>query len=140
MGRAIRISPIARRGSEKTDLVLAVSLAYGWCASAPYRTAHIRVLFSVVSVVALWLFRERLLQMNRPRSSDVVAESIEQPGGFEAVQLRVAENYLTQFGKLAQTGNTMILPATLSDVGSMISMAMGIIKQQGASTGNANRT
>jgi hypothetical protein len=54
--------------------------------------------------------------------------------------LRVAENYLTQFGKLAQTGNTMILPATLSDVGSMISMAMGIIKQQGASTGNANRT
>src|SRR5687767_9016938 len=42
MGRAIRISPIARRGSEKTDLVLAVSLAYGWCASAPYRTAHIR--------------------------------------------------------------------------------------------------
>jgi membrane protein implicated in regulation of membrane protease activity len=30
------------------------------------------ILFSVVSVVALWLFRERLLQMTRPRSSDVV--------------------------------------------------------------------
>src|SRR5918994_279691 len=43
-----------------------------------------------------------------------VAESIEQPGGFEAVQLRVAENYLTQFGKLAQTGKNIILPATLS--------------------------
>ena len=69
-----------------------------------------------------------------------VAESIEQPGGFEAVQLRVAENYLTQFGKLAQTGNTMILPATLSDVGSMVSMAMSIIKQQSPATGNANRT
>ena len=69
-----------------------------------------------------------------------VAESIEQPGGFEAVQLRVAENYLTQFGKLAQTGNTMILPATLSDVGSMISMAMSIIKQQSPSASNANRT
>jgi regulator of protease activity HflC (stomatin/prohibitin superfamily) len=58
-----------------------------------------------------------------------VAEAIRQPGGFEAVQLRVAENYLTEFGKLAQTGNTMILPATLSDVGSMISLAMNVIKQ-----------
>jgi regulator of protease activity HflC (stomatin/prohibitin superfamily) len=38
-----------------------------------------------------------------------VPESIQQPGGFEAVQLRVADNYLTQFGKLAQQGNTMIL-------------------------------
>ncbi len=59
-----------------------------------------------------------------------VAESIQQPGGFEAVQLRVADNYLTQFGKLAQTGNTLILPATLSDVGSMISLAMNVIRRQ----------
>ena len=64
-----------------------------------------------------------------------VAEAIEQPGGFEAVQLRVAENYLTQFGKLAQEGNTLILPATLSDVGSMISLAMNVIKQQGNTPG-----
>jgi hypothetical protein len=47
------------------------------------------------------------------------------------VQLRVADSYLTQFGKLAQQGNTMILPATLSDVGSMISLAINVIKQQG---------
>jgi regulator of protease activity HflC (stomatin/prohibitin superfamily) len=66
-----------------------------------------------------------------------VAEAIQQPGGFEAVQLRVAENYLTEFGKLAQKGNTLILPATLSDVGSMIALAMNVIKQQGSSaTGN----
>ena len=64
-----------------------------------------------------------------------VAEAIQQPGGFEAVQLRVAENYLTEFGKLAQTGNTLILPATLSDVGSMISLAMNVIKQQGNGAG-----
>ena len=64
-----------------------------------------------------------------------VAEAIEQPGGFEAVQLRVAENYLTQFGKLAQQGNTLILPATLSDVGSMISLAMNVIKQQSNASG-----
>ena len=66
-----------------------------------------------------------------------VAEAIQQPGGFEAVQLRVAENYLTQFGKLAQEGNTLILPATLSDVGSMISLAMNVIKQQNNSSGAA---
>ncbi len=60
-----------------------------------------------------------------------MAEAIQQPGGFEAVQLRVAENYLVEFGKLAQKGNTLILPATLSDVGSMIALAMNVIKQQG---------
>jgi len=69
-----------------------------------------------------------------------VAEATQQPGGFEAVQLRVAENYLTEFGKLAQAGNTLILPATLSDVGSMISLAMNVIKQQGNGTPGANKT
>jgi regulator of protease activity HflC (stomatin/prohibitin superfamily) len=60
-----------------------------------------------------------------------VAAAIQQPGGFEAVQLRVAESYLSEFGNLAKTGNTMILPANLSDVGSMISLAMNVIKQSG---------
>jgi len=60
-----------------------------------------------------------------------VAEAIQQPGGFEAVQLRVAENYLEQFGKLAREGNTLILPATLSDVGSMIALATNVIRKQG---------
>ena len=59
-----------------------------------------------------------------------IAEAIQQPGGIEAVQLRVAENYLTQFGKLAQAGNTLVLPATLSDVGSMIALAMNAIRKQ----------
>ncbi|MGH9579386.1 MAG: SPFH domain-containing protein, partial [Terriglobales bacterium] len=58
-----------------------------------------------------------------------VAEAIENPGGFQAVQLRVAEQYISEFGQLAKTGNTLILPATLSDVGSMIAMAMNVIKQ-----------
>jgi regulator of protease activity HflC (stomatin/prohibitin superfamily) len=61
-----------------------------------------------------------------------VADAMQQPGGFEAVQLRVADNYLAQFGKLAQEGNTMILPAPLSDVGSMISLAMNVIRRQGS--------
>ena len=58
-----------------------------------------------------------------------VAAAIQEPGGYEAVQLRVAEQYITQFGNLAQQGNTLIVPATLSDVGSMIAMAMNVIRQ-----------
>jgi len=68
-----------------------------------------------------------------------VADAIQQPGGFEAVQLRVAENYLTEFGKLAQVGNTLILPATLSDVGSMISLAMNVIKRQANASNSAEK-
>jgi regulator of protease activity HflC (stomatin/prohibitin superfamily) len=59
-----------------------------------------------------------------------VAEAIQTGGGQEAVQLRVAEQYLTQFGELAKTGNTLILPANLSDVGSMIALATSIFSRQ----------
>jgi regulator of protease activity HflC (stomatin/prohibitin superfamily) len=58
-----------------------------------------------------------------------VAASIQRPGGFEAVQLRVAEQYITQFGALARSTNSMILPASVSDVGSMIATAMHVIRQ-----------
>ncbi len=58
-----------------------------------------------------------------------VAETIQVPGGQEAVQLRVAEQYITKFGELAKTSNTLILPATVSDVGSMIALAMSAIRQ-----------
>jgi regulator of protease activity HflC (stomatin/prohibitin superfamily) len=57
-----------------------------------------------------------------------VAEAINAEGGVEAVQLRVAEKYVEQFGHLARTTNTVVLPATLSDVGSMIALAMNVLK------------
>jgi regulator of protease activity HflC (stomatin/prohibitin superfamily) len=60
-----------------------------------------------------------------------VAETIQVPGGQEAVQLRVAEQYITKFGELAKTNNTLILPASVSDVGSMIALAMSAIRQTG---------
>ena len=47
---------------------------------------------------------------------------------MQAVQLRVAEQYLEQFGKLAKEGNTLIVPANLSDVSSMIATAMTFIR------------
>lgn len=59
-----------------------------------------------------------------------VAAALQEKGGFEAVQLRVAENLVEQYGKLAKSTNTMILPANFADMGSMISAAMGVIKQQ----------
>jgi regulator of protease activity HflC (stomatin/prohibitin superfamily) len=58
-----------------------------------------------------------------------VAEAIQTAGGHEAVRLRVAEQYVTQFGNLAQKSNTLVVPATLSDLGSMIAMAMSAIRQ-----------
>ncbi|HEY7725472.1 MAG TPA: stomatin-like protein [Anaeromyxobacteraceae bacterium] len=60
-----------------------------------------------------------------------VAVSIGAPGGHEAVQLRVAEQYVTQLGNLARHGNTLVLPANLSDVGSMIALAMNIFRGGG---------
>jgi len=57
-----------------------------------------------------------------------VAQAISSEGGVEAVQLRVAEKYVEQFGHLARTTNTVVLPATLSDVGSMIALAMNVLK------------
>jgi regulator of protease activity HflC (stomatin/prohibitin superfamily) len=62
-----------------------------------------------------------------------VAETIQVPGGQEAVQLRVAEQYIAKFGELAKTTNTLILPASVSDVGSMIALAMNAIRQTGTS-------
>ena len=58
-----------------------------------------------------------------------VADTIRVPGGQEAVQLRVAEQYIAQFGELAKTNNTLVLPASVSDVGSMIALAMSAIRQ-----------
>ena len=58
-----------------------------------------------------------------------VAASTQVAGGFEAVQLRVAEEYMVRFGELAKAGNTLVLPASVADVGSMIALAMNVIKQ-----------
>ena len=55
-----------------------------------------------------------------------VAEAIRSEGGRDAVQLRVAEQYVAQFGNLARTANSVIVPATVSDVAGMIATAMRV--------------
>jgi regulator of protease activity HflC (stomatin/prohibitin superfamily) len=59
-----------------------------------------------------------------------VATAINSPGGRDAVQLRVAEQYIGQFGNLAKTGNTLIIPTNLADISGIIATAMNVVKQQ----------
>ena len=61
-----------------------------------------------------------------------VGQAIAAQGGVEAVQLRVAEQYVEQFGNLAKSGNTFVLPANLSDVGSMIALATSVLRAPAA--------
>ena len=63
-----------------------------------------------------------------------VAEATQIPGGYEAVQLRVAEQYITKFGELAKASNTLVLPANVSDVGSMLTLAMNMITKRSSPT------
>ena len=60
-----------------------------------------------------------------------VATALDAPGGTEAMRLRVAEQYVSEFGRLAKAGNTLVLPANLSDVGSMIALATNLVKDRG---------
>ena len=58
-----------------------------------------------------------------------VAQSLVVEGGEAAMQLRIAEAYITEFGKLAKEGNTLIVPSNLADLSSMIALATTITKK-----------
>ena len=57
-----------------------------------------------------------------------VGSAVTDDGGIEAMQLRVAEDYLRQFGNLAREGNTLVVPANLTDVAGMISAATKVFE------------
>ena len=54
-----------------------------------------------------------------------VGAAVSEPGGQDAINLRVAEQWVKEFGKLAQANNTMIVPAQLGDVSTLVSTVMG---------------
>ena len=58
-----------------------------------------------------------------------IASAINEQGGKDAVNLRVAEQYIKEFGKLAQTNNSLIIPSNLSDMAGMIASAMTVIRE-----------
>jgi regulator of protease activity HflC (stomatin/prohibitin superfamily) len=57
-----------------------------------------------------------------------IAESIQAPGGGAAVNLRVAEQYIKEFGNLAKKNNTVIIPSNLSDIGGMVAAVTSLLK------------
>jgi regulator of protease activity HflC (stomatin/prohibitin superfamily) len=59
-----------------------------------------------------------------------VAGAVIDRGGAEAMQLRVAEQYIQEFGKLAKTGNTFVVPANLADLTSIMALATNIARQE----------
>ena len=58
-----------------------------------------------------------------------VASAVQSEGGMEAIQLRVAEKLVEQFGHLAKQGTTLILPANFGDISSLIATVMTVVKQ-----------
>ncbi len=64
-----------------------------------------------------------------------VANAVIDRGGSEAMQLRIAEQYIGEFGKLAKTGNTFVVPANLGDLTSMMALATDIAKGKPAAAG-----
>ena len=59
-----------------------------------------------------------------------VAMAIENPGGLQAVNLKVAEKYVEAFSGLAKAGNTLIVPYNMADISSLIAGAMSVVKSQ----------
>jgi regulator of protease activity HflC (stomatin/prohibitin superfamily) len=58
-----------------------------------------------------------------------IAAAIREPGGEQAVQLKVAERAVDAYGALAKANNTMIVPGNMSEVSALIGTAMTLLKQ-----------
>jgi regulator of protease activity HflC (stomatin/prohibitin superfamily) len=66
-----------------------------------------------------------------------IAEAIASPGGMQAVNLKVAEQYIAAFAGLAQTNNTLIMPANVADVAGLIATVMSVVRQPDTATSPA---
>jgi regulator of protease activity HflC (stomatin/prohibitin superfamily) len=66
-----------------------------------------------------------------------VASALSEEGGDAAMKLRIAEQYVDQFGAIAKEGNTLVVPADLSNVASMVALASRIGQATLSSNGNA---
>ena len=66
-----------------------------------------------------------------------IAMAINAPGGQDAVNLRIAEQYIGEFGNLAKTNNTMIIPSNMADISSLIATATQVIKKGGGTSSSS---
>jgi regulator of protease activity HflC (stomatin/prohibitin superfamily) len=73
---------------------------------------------------------EAILEVARATAEGlrVVGESLRSDGGKQAMELRIAEQYIPQLGQIAQRSNTVVLPANLTDLGGVLAMAKGIFR------------
>ena len=73
----------------------------------------------------------RAVAMATAEGITAIAKSINAEGGSDAVNLRIAEQYITEFGNLAKENNTMIIPTNLSDVAGVVATAKEVIGKMG---------
>lgn len=59
----------------------------------------------------------------------MVATAIKEDGGIEALNMRLAEQYIVQFGNLAKTNNTIIMPSNVTDVAGLVAAGMSMVKE-----------
>jgi regulator of protease activity HflC (stomatin/prohibitin superfamily) len=73
---------------------------------------------------------EAILEVARATSEGfrLVGDALQSDGGKLAMELRIAEQYLPQLGRIAQKSSTVVLPANLTDLGSVVAMARGMFK------------
>lgn len=62
----------------------------------------------------------------------LVSDVLSRPGGQEAMKLKVAQQYVDQLGRIAKEGNTIVVPANLTDLASMLALATGVLGKEGA--------
>ncbi len=73
--------------------------------------------------------RIQLIAMATAEGINKVAAAIKETGGLEAVNMRLAEQYISQFGNLAKTNNTIIMPSNVADIASIVATAMSTVKE-----------
>ncbi|GAB1605192.1 stomatin-like protein 2, mitochondrial [Argonauta hians] len=81
---------------------------------------------------------EAIVKRAKAKSESIllIAEAIAQNNGFNAVSMKIAEEYVAAFSKLAKTGNTVVVPANANDVSGMVAQALSIYKGLGVETKN----
>jgi regulator of protease activity HflC (stomatin/prohibitin superfamily) len=77
---------------------------------------------------------EAILAVARATAEGLVqiANALQTPGGDGAMRLRIAEQYIQQFGHLAKQGNTFVVPANLTDLASMLTLASSVLRDGSA--------
>ncbi len=71
----------------------------------------------------------QLVAQATAQAISAIAQTLAQSGGLEALQLQVARDYIAQWGNIAKASTTMLIPADMGNVGSLVSTAMEIVRR-----------